>query len=127
MKKHLMYGIYACLFFLSMQGLAADKKVLPIADGHYIFQHRFAEHPMMESVQLNVLIQGNSIRIENNDAMKDSLFPLGLIDEGELYWHASSGQWIIVTDDSDKEAVDVGGCSDGPYVVDLIEQEYWTC
>jgi len=125
--KTFVYCIFLCLLSFSVQGQITKEKMFPIADGHYVFQHRFAEHPMLKSISLDVLIQGNKIRIENNHSIESSFFPLGIIDEGELHWHAKSQQWIIVYDDSDKEAVDVGGCSDGPYVVDLIEQEYWTC
>lgn len=118
---------YGNAFLIAAIALAASARAepLPIADGVYVFKHRFAEHPNMESIHLDVTIHGNHILLVNND--RDGVFPLGDIDGGELYWHAASGQWIIVSEEADKLAEDVGGCSDGPAVVDLIRKIYWTC
>ena len=54
-------------------------------------------------------------------------FSRGVIAEGELTWHARSRQWIIGVESADKDADEVGGCSDGPEVVDLVARVYWTC
>jgi len=98
---------------------------LPISSGRYTFQHRFAEHPGMRSMALNAVIQGRRIRITNPRAT--DVFPRGLLAEGELAWHARSGSWIIAGTPEDVEAAEVGGCSEGPEVVDLINRIYWTC
>ena len=42
-------------------------------------------------------------------------------------WHAASQQWIIGHEASDKSVSDVGGCSNGPETVDLVNKVYWTC
>lgn len=98
---------------------------IPLADGTYEFQHKYAEHPDMASFLMTGHIQGRHIRLYNDE--KDEVFPRGLISEGELFWHADSQQWIIVTEPEDKTATDVGGCSGGPNVVDLVNKVYWTC
>lgn len=36
-------------------------------------------------------------------------------------------QWVIVRSEADRHATEVGGCSDGPEVVDLQQKIYWTC
>ena len=70
-------------------------------------------------------IRGRHIVLINND--RADVFPAGLIAEGTLMWHAASGQWIIGTAPADADATEVGGCSDGPDVIDLQSRVYWTC
>ena len=114
--------ILCCVFLLP----ACSANMTPvISDGEYVFKHRFAEHPNMDSIDLNVAIHNTLISVHNESV--DSIFPLGLIDAGELFWHSQTQQWIIVNDEQDRQASDVGGCSGGPGVVDLVAQEYWTC
>ena len=101
------------------------KKPLPIKNGEYIFKHKFAEHPAMDSTHFLVKIKGNHIvvtHVENSE-----VFPIGLIDEGTLMFHEKAQAWIISTSPKDINANEVGGCSDGPTVVDLINKIYWTC
>ena len=108
-----------------LMSVVAVAKDVPISNGQYVFIHRFSEHPNMPSIKLNVKIEGKYIELVNMD--DDSLFPFGVIASGELFWHTASGKWIIVTSPEDKEAKEVGGCSDGPEVVDLEKKIYWTC
>lgn len=54
-------------------------------------------------------------------------FPMGVIVDGTLAWHAQSRQWIVIQTKSERNAKDVGGCSEGPEVIDLINKIYWTC
>lgn len=79
----------------------------------------------MKSIQLLAVIRGRKIELINRT--KSEVFPLGGIADGTLMWHAKSKKWIIGLSKSDKSAVNVGGCSDGPEVVDLRKKIYWTC
>ena len=99
----------------------------PLSSGDYVFVHRFAEaeQSTIPSIKLDVQIRGRHIVLTNND--KTEVFPAGVIEEGTLMWHASSHQWIIGTEPADADAPEVGGCSDGPAVVDLERKIYWTC
>ena len=99
----------------------------PLASGDCVFEHRFAEaeHSNIPSIKLNVQIRGRQITLTNSD--KTDVFPAGVIEEGTLMWHATSGQWIIGTAPGDVDAPEAGGCSDGPAVVDLERKIYWTC
>ena len=97
----------------------------PLPSGEYSFAHRHAERPDIPSIQLTVQIHGGRIVLINSG--RTDVFPAGLIEEGTLMWHASSAQWIIGSEAADAEASDVGGCSDGPSVVDLQRRIYWTC
>jgi hypothetical protein len=103
----------------------ASQPALPIASGVYRFQQRFAEQPSMPGAELKATIDGRHIELVN---IGDStIFPKGVIEDGALSWHARSRQWIIVSTPSDARAEDVGGCSGGPNVVDLVARIYWTC
>lgn len=116
--------VVLALLLVSGCSQAADPP-LPIASGRYVFQHRLAEHPSIASIPLNVTISGRHIVVVNPKASDP--FPAGVLAEGELMWHARSGQWIIGDQLADTSAQEVGGCSDGPEVVDLAGKVYWTC
>jgi hypothetical protein len=98
---------------------------LPIRDGEHAFRHRSAEHPNLPAHPLVARITGTRIVLINRKS--SSVFPLGVIAEGELMWHAASKQWVLGHDPADRTAEEVGGCSDGPEVVDLRGRVYWTC
>jgi len=98
----------------------------PLPSGDYLFMHKFAEgeQSRFPGGKMTVQIRGRHIVVINDTA---GTFPVGVIDEGTLMWHAPSGQWIIGTEAEDADAPDVGGCSDGPSVIDLQRRIYWTC
>ena len=99
---------------------------LPISNGTYLFQHKFAEHPNTNSdIRFEVIIDNPKFFVRNNEESK--IWPKGIIEEGELFFHEASQRWIIIHSDKDKNAPEVGGCTDGPTVVDLINKIYWTC
>jgi len=104
---------------------AASTPKLPIASGQYTFRHQFSEQPGLPSIMLTAKINGRHIVLINETESK--VFPKGILDEGTLMWHADSKQWIVGHDKSDRYLEDVGGCSDGPSVVDLKNRIYWTC
>lgn len=104
---------------------AANGPAIPLRSGQYVFQHRFAEHPTLPSITLQVTIAESHITVANPVASDP--FPAGVLAEGQLMWHAASQQWIIGHDASDKSIPEVGGCSDGPETVDLVNKIYWTC
>lgn len=119
----------AATVFLFVAGLCVASTSpgpsLPIKSGDYKFSHRFAEHPSLSSIRLNVRISGSHVTVENPIASDP--FPAGVLDEGTLMWHAATKQWIIGNEESDKFAEDVRGCSEGPAVIDLVAKVYWTC
>ena len=97
----------------------------PLPDGDYTFAHRFAEHPGMPSIKMHVRIRKGRVVVTNEQA--SDVFEKGVVDEGLLLWHPASKQWIIGDTEADKRAPEVGGCSDGPEVIDLAKRIYWTC
>ena len=98
---------------------------IPLNDGTYKFTHRFAEHPTIPSITLDAKIEDGKITLVN--PVTTDVFSEGVIDHGELYWHIPSNQWIVANSEKDKAAIEVGGCTDGPSVIDLEKMEYWTC
>ncbi len=113
-----------CASLLAVPACAADPPI-PLATGRYEFTHRFAEYPDVPSIKLIVEIIGDQIELTNADS--DEVFRFGVVEKGTLMWHAASRQWIVGHDEEDRVASEVGGCSDGPNVVDLGELVYWTC
>lgn len=100
---------------------------LPLGDGDYLFVHKFAEAEQhrIKSITLNVIIKGMHVTVINND--RDDVFPKGILEEGTLIWHSESEQWSIGQNLSDAKAPDIGGCSEGPTVIDVVKRIYWTC
>ena len=112
--------------FLTLVGCVSPVSLaLPIGDGEYVFKHRYVEQPNIESITLMARIDGTHIVLMNHDSF--DVFPEGKIEEGTLFWHAATKQWIIVHSPTDRTAVEVGGCSGGPPVIDLQSRIYWTC
>jgi hypothetical protein len=107
-----------CLLPLALG--AAERQ--PIRNGEHAFRHRSAEHPNLPAHPLVARITGTRIVLVNRK--KSSVFPIGVVAEGELMWHATSKQWIL---GQDLTAEEVGGCSDGPEVVDVKKRVYWRC
>lgn len=98
---------------------------VPLEPGRHVFQHRFAEHPGLASIPVEVRLEGRRVTVVNPVASDP--FPAGVLAEGALMFHAGSGQWIIGREPADAQAPEVGGCSDGPEVLDLEAKVYWTC
>lgn len=120
-----MKSLVACFSVGAFSALSACAPASPIPSGQYIFQHRFAEHPTLPSVPLTARIDALHITLINQT--RSDIFHMGIVAEGTLMWHAPSKQWIIGDKDSDRHVRDVGGCSDGPEVIDLQQKIYWTC
>jgi hypothetical protein len=120
--RWILFGCVACL----PAAVHADPS-LPIRSGQYLFQLKDAEFPTFPSVSVRVTISGRHIKVISADSLS-TIHPKGtVVDEGTLMWHAASRQWIIGEAESDKTREDVGGCSAGPAVVDLVKKIYWTC
>ena len=119
--KHLV----AFIALVATSGQAGSAPRPPIQPGQYTFQHRFAEHPGIRSISVTARIDGIHIVLTNHGP--PDVFPKGVVAEGTLMWHAGARQWIIGHEPSDRHAKEVGGCSDGPEVIDLRTLIYWTC
>ena len=95
------------------------------ADGRYRFEHRYAEHPSLPGFAVTVVVRKGRVSVINPQA--EDQFPRGTIDGGLLLWNHPTRQWIIGQSADDAHSDNVGGCSDGPSVVDFQRRIYWTC
>jgi hypothetical protein len=90
--------VLSLLCLLPLAVGAAER--LPIRDGEHAFRHRSAEHPNLPAHPLVARITGTRIVLINRKF--SSVFPLGVIAEGELMWHAASKQWVLGHRDIDR-------------------------
>ena len=79
----------------------------------------------MGSISVRVHIKGQRITVVNSETSQ--VFPKGVIAKGWLLWNEPTSQWIIGEAQADRYNSDVGGCSAGSEVVDLVKRIYWTC
>ena len=98
-------------------------------DGIYIYRIAFAESGGQSlGHTCRVIIKGDSIKIIDNGKTALSLSKKGdIIDQGIIMKHARTGKWIIGHTAKDKNAKQIGGCSDGPQIIDFIHKRFWIC
>mgnify|MGYP007079508429 CR=1 FL=1 len=76
---------------------------------------------------VTIKIKGDSIKVIYEGDGSLTLTEKGtVLDEGFIRKH-QSGKWIIANEESDIYIVEIGGCTDGPAVIDFKNQKYWTC
>jgi hypothetical protein len=97
----------------------------PIADGKYSFQLRDPEFPDAAGIPLRATVDAEHIEFVTTAA--SDRFPEGARFEGALTWHAGTKQWLLGEAPGDALATAVGGCSEGPEVVDLDKRIFWMC
>lgn len=100
-------------------------KEIPIVDGKYIFNHKYAEQPDIVSITFEAVIENHSIVLINKS--ESEVFPKGVIEQGKIFWHSQTSQWIIASTKLDETTLEVGGCSGGPSVIDFKQMIYWSC
>ncbi len=122
MKKNFILMMALCTISVCSR---SQDITLPISDGTNVFLVKLAEHPNMTGGHVEVDIRGKNIRVTSK--ADSSIFPAGLVNQALLLWHARTKQWIIGQSENDAQVEDVGGCSDGPFVVDLEHKVFWTC
>lgn len=72
-----------------------------------------------------VRIKGDSITIINDGSLSGKKGDI--IDAGIIMQHKKSGKWIIAHSKNDIYVKEVGGCSDGPSVIDFINKIFVLC
>jgi hypothetical protein len=94
--------------------------------GVYEYEVAFAEWSGKSlGTTVMVIISGDSIKVINNGSLSGEKGEI--IEEGKIIKHKSTGQWIISTKPEDEYAEEVGGCSDGPRIIDFKNKKWWTC
>jgi len=97
-------------------------------DGNYSYDIAFAEwggKTMGEKVM--IVIKGNYIKVIYEGGGKLSFAKKGdVLEQGWIIKH-KTGSWIIGKQNSDINSEEIGGCSNGPTIIDFKNKKYWTC
>ena len=96
-------------------------------NGTYIYKISYAEwNGKSLDAKCKVVIEGNKIKIfnigGNVSGKKDEV-----IEEGKIMKHRKTGKWIVGHSKKDKEAEEIGGCSDGPIEIDFEKETVHLC
>jgi hypothetical protein len=72
-----------------------------------------------------VRINGDSITIINDGSITGEKG--GILDQGLIMKHKKTGKWIIAHKAKDIYAKEIGGCSEGPAVIDFKLRVFYSC
>ena len=96
-------------------------------DGKYTYILAFAEWQGKSlGATCTVVINGDSIKVIHNGKGNLTGKKGDIINEGIIRKH-KSGKWIIAHNKDDINSDEIGGCSDGPMVIDFRRKKVWTC
>lgn len=115
------------IIFLSLFELKSNPNEIP-PDGEYIYQIRFAEwENRYHGQDVKVVIKGDSIKVFHHKGELSNIKIGELFEEGIIKFHEESGNWIIIKNEEDMDTEEVGGCSDGPTIINFEEKYYLLC
>lgn len=118
-----MKNILPVIFFVFSSQLFSQKP----ANGTYTYTIAFAEwNGQSLGATCTVKIKNDSIWVVHNGSKKLDGTKGEVIDSGLITKH-KSGKWIIAHSPKDKNATEIGGCSDGPRVIDFKQKKFWLC
>ena len=110
------------LFFVVTTTLAQKPK-----DGTYTYTIAFAEWSgKSNGASCTVIIKGDSIKIIHNGTGNLTGKKGEIIDSGIIMKH-KTGRWIIGHSPKDKNARNIGACSEGPSEIDFKRKKFWLC
>lgn len=90
------------------------------------FTLKFAEWEGDEmDASCDVVITGDSIKVFNDGSIPGKIGKI--MEEGIIRIHTTSGKTIISHHPKDVNSKEIGGCSDGPTVIDLKNKIIWFC
>lgn len=74
-----------------------------------------------------VKIKGDSIQVINNGNKTMTGKKGDILDEGIIMKHRKTGKWIIAHSKKDIDAKELGGCGDGPTIIDFKNKTWLGC
>jgi hypothetical protein len=96
-------------------------------DGTYRYDLAFAEWGGKTlGNKVLVKVQGNFIKILFEEGNLSEAKKGDVIEQGWVIKH-KTGNWIIFNQSYQIKSEEVGGCSDGPTIIDFKNKKYWTC
>ena len=97
-------------------------------NGTYTYSIAFAEwNGKSLGATCRVIIKGDSIKVIHNGKGNLTGKKGDILDQGIIMKHNKTGKWIIGHSNKDKDAKEIGGCSDGPSVIDFKRKKFWSC
>jgi hypothetical protein len=112
-----------CLLLLIYTVTLAQKP----KDGTYTYTIVFAEQQGKSlAATCTVIMKGDSVKVIHNGKGNLTGNKGDIIDAGIIMKH-KSGKFIIGHDTKDKNANEIGGCSDGPKLIDFKRKKVWGC
>ena len=97
-------------------------------DGTYTYSIAWAEWGGKSlGATCTVIIKGDSIKVIHNGKSNVTGKKGDIYTEGKIMKHKRTGKWIIGRNEKDKDAKEIGGCSDGPSVIDFKTKRFWSC
>lgn len=112
------------LFLLSIAALNVHAQ--KPKNGTYKYTIAFAEWQGKSlGSTCTVRISGDSITIINNGTVSGKKGEV--IESGLIMKHIRTGKWIVAHSPADKYAKEIGGCTDGPPVIDFKNKKFWLC
>jgi hypothetical protein len=108
-----------------LAGAASSQKP---KDGTYTYAIAFAEWGGKSlGATCTVVIKGDSIKIIHNGKPNLTGEKGDIMDQGIIMKHKKTGKWIIGRSPKDVYAKEIGGCSDGPSIIDFKNKKWWSC
>ncbi|HIP49299.1 MAG TPA: hypothetical protein EYG92_10095 [Lutibacter sp.] len=99
-------------------------------DGTYICERIDVEVPPEnrgKGIMVTVTVTGNRIVIVYEGEDLSYIKKGDILEDGLLLKHKATGDWIIGRKEEDIFAELIGGCTDGPRIIDLLNGFYYFC
>ncbi len=97
-------------------------------NGTYTYDIYFAEWRYKSfGTNCTVIIKDDSITVIHNGNKNVSGNQGDLIEQGIIMKHKKSGKWIIAHSPEDAKAINLGGCSEGPTIIDFKRKRILLC
>jgi len=97
-------------------------------DGTYTYAIAWAEWGGKSlGATCTVIIKGDSIKVVHNGKTNVTGKKGDIYAQGIIMKHTKTGKWIIGNSKKDKDAKEIGGCSEGPSVIDFKNKKFWSC
>ena len=121
---HRIYGLLICCCLYGSHLVFAQKP----RNGIYTYAIAWDEWGgKILGATCTVIIKGDSIKVLHDGKPGVTGTKGDVMDEGLIRRHKKTGKWIIAHSEKDIHAKDVGGCSDGPTVIDFVKKQWHSC
>lgn len=108
-------------------GMTVAETRIPVDSGRYTFAIAFAEFQGQTlGASCDVIIEDDRVTVLHNGQSRIQGSAGDVIVKGYIRRHRS-GEWIVSEKSGDENAAEIGGCTDGPYIIDLENRVFWMC